>query len=206
MNVEFLSDDEELKWCDLHGIGSSKSLKKCSYCGKRQYRAALPQKEIEIEIWPLTHECYSCHSITPVIWVTVKGYDSIVSMDPDSLNDLNLIESIDPNSFKDLEIKLSELYSSFKKVFKQIKNIEQYGNTCINCGAYQGDFFVFEEYLEYAYNPELVNIKVIKVTLTDEERLHHASYKKVENMHRPKNSKYELLCDDCYKLYKSKKI
>lgn len=190
MDTEFLNEDDEIKWMDIHGISPGNVQDKCSYCGKRQYRIAFPPKEVEIEIWPFTIECYSCHSTTPVVWVSAEGY--------------NFFESIDPNSFKDLEIKLSEIYPSFKKVFKKLKDIEQYGNTCVNCGIYQGDFFVFEEYLEYVYTPELINKKVVKVTLTEDERLYYASNKKVETMHRPKNSKYKLLCDDCYKLYKDK--
>jgi len=102
---------------------------------------------------------------------------------------------------------LSEKYPFYKKLFKKMQGIEEYGNACENCGAYQGDWFIFEEYIDLRYDPETVDHKrIVCVPLTDDEQLYFANSKTVIKMHHPRNGQYSRLCEECYKLYKKKMI
>jgi len=117
------------------------------------------------------------------------------------------MKSIHPHSFEKLSEKISEIYPFFKIVYKKTQNVEDYGNTCIHCGRYQGDWFVTEDYLEIAYTPESAQeIRNIQVELTPYERLCYSGPKKVLNLHHPQKGSFANLCDDCYLLYRKKKI
>ena len=71
-----------------------------------------------------------------------------------------------------------------------------YGNVCVNCGAYQGNWFVWKESLEIAYeSSKIAEKRKLKIILTEQERLervfpeeilklekHHISYNPEETI------------------------
>lgn len=197
LNKEMLTSTEEAEWRSLHDHNNSKELdkyfEKCSYCGKRAYNFYKAPSKVIVEIWVMYTQCYKCKKITPVIW-------------PVEVNINSLVYSLRFGTFKKLPDVLSKEFPFFKMTFKKTKNVEDFGNLCINCDAYQGDFFVFEEYLEASYESETVEKKYIEVELDDSERLYFSKHENVQKLHHPKKGNFSALCDDCYKLYKSKKI
>jgi hypothetical protein len=80
--------------------------------------------------------------------------------------------NISPDSFKELPDKISEIYPFFKLTFSKTMGENIYGNVCLNCGAYQGNWYVEEELIEIAYEPsKIAEKRRIRINLTEQERL-----------------------------------
>ncbi|MDG6250057.1 hypothetical protein [Methanocalculus sp.] len=189
-----LSREEEQRWREIRNMESWEYSESCSNCNKRQHQIVKAPQHIEVEVWCWTISCYACKKTTPVIWTNGESSRFIR-------------ESIRPNTFENLPCAIEQEYPLFKKGFKKTKNVEEHGNTCVHCGAYQGDWFVWHEYLEIAYEPESVSeSKIILVALTEYEQLYYANPKQLFRMHHPRKGAYRDLCPDCYDLYKKKKI
>lgn len=189
-----LTEEEEQKWRAIHEMEFWKYHESCSYCGRRQYQIVKAPRQIEVEIWRWNTVCYACKRVTPVVW-TIEESSGFTW------------DSIEPHSFERLPHAIEREYPFFKTVFKKTMNVEEHGNTCVHCGAYQGDWFVRDESLDMAYDPETADErKKILVELTEYEQLYYANPKQVFKMHRPRKGKYEVLCPDCFELYRNKKI
>ncbi len=89
-----------------------------------------------------------------------------------------------------------------------MQNIEEYGNVCENCSAYQGgDWFVLEDCLQLGYFPEEIEERfVVSVPLTEEERIIYAYPRNYAKLRHPRKGNYSALCEECYALYKKKEI
>lgn len=147
-----------------------------------------------IEVWQWTTGCYACKGKTRVVF-PVKDKSGFLFDRPQF------------NSLQNFAPLVSHKYPFVKKTNKKLQDTYEYGNTCENCGAYQGDWYIFEEYIDICYEPEYCDeIVEIEVPLTEEERIIFARAREFSKMHRPRNKKYPLLCEDCYKLYKKKVI
>lgn len=209
MEEEWLTPEEEKKWASMQSWkyqqateeDSEERIKnelckyseKCGYCGKRAYQIAKAPSKVSVEIWKWYTTCYKCRESIQVIWLV-------------DVNIHTLDYSLRFDTFEKLPDVLSEKYPFFNMTFKKIQNVEEYGNVCSKCKAYQGDYFIMEEYFEMAYSPETANKDYLEVELNDDERLYYSEPKLLEKMHHPKKGNYSSLCKDCYKLYKSGKI
>lgn len=167
---EYMGEDLERKWIQkLDKDEAEMYLRRCAICRKRQYRIALPPKEVEIEVWMWYKKCWKCGKKTPVVWTSphseVGGFN------------------VNPDSFEDLIKKISEIYHFFKATYSKGRVV--YGNVCIHCGAYQGNWYVWEELLEIAYEPsKIAEKRKIRFTLAEEERLQYAHPEEVLKFER----------------------
>jgi hypothetical protein len=193
LEKEWLTTEEESEWCSLHDLNNlnyySEYFEKCSNCGKRAYKFFKATSKIIVEIWIIKTRCYKCKKITPVIWPVDASINS-------------LTYSIRFDTFEKLPSVLSKEFPFFKSTLKKTQNVEAFGNLCTNCGSYQGDYYILEEYLEAAYYPETADIKYVEVELNDLERLYFSEKEKVLKLHHPRKGNHSALCEDCYKLYK----
>jgi hypothetical protein len=193
-SLDCLSKEEEQKWREIHEMESWKYHELCSYCGKRQYQIVRAPRQITVEVWRWNMGCYACKKATPVVWTIDESSGFIW-------------DSIEPCTLENLPCAIEREYPFFKKVFKKTMNVKAHGNTCVHCGAYVGDWFVWHDYLEIAYYPETADErKTISVELTEDEQLYYANPKRVFKMHHPRKGEYSDLCSDCFALYKKKKI
>jgi DNA-directed RNA polymerase subunit M/transcription elongation factor TFIIS len=84
---------------------------------------------MNIKIWEFLITCYKCDNKIEVLW-------------PEDI---------------DLELVAEELasrgYPRIKQVYSHTRNEVVWGNTCPQCGAYQGNHFVMEEYLDMRNGP-----------------------------------------------------
>jgi hypothetical protein len=102
----------------------------------------------------------------------------------------------------DLAFQLGKEFPFYKQIEKKTQNTIDYGNVCVNCGAYQGDFFIVEELLELAYEQEkLKDRKFIEVDLNENERYEYAFPFKINplNKFRKKGDRHNglYLCEKC---------
>ena len=187
----YLNEDLEFKLFQrLNGDAAEMYRRRCAICGRRQFRFVFPPKEVEVEIWMWYKICWKCGKVTPVVWTSpysvVGGFN------------------VDPNDFKEFPKRISEVYPFFKPIYSKTMDKYVYGNVCVNCGVYQGNWFVREEMLEMAYKPsEIIEKRKIKVSLTEEERLERAipeEVLKLEKHHISYNpEKTIFVCRSCHR-------
>ncbi|OYT59552.1 hypothetical protein B6U81_05945, partial [Thermoplasmatales archaeon ex4484_30] len=153
------------------------------------FKFVLPPKEVEIEVWMWHKKCYKCGKETPVVWTSPNTI----------VGEFN----VDPNSFEELPKKISDIYPFFKLTYSNTMKENIYGNVCINCGAYQGNWFVLEESLEIAYETrKIVEKRKLKITLSEQERLERAFPEEILSLERHHIS-YEpeeiiFVCRNCH--------
>lgn len=94
----------------------------------------------EIKIYKWNKDCWKCHKETPHVSYYLV-FQGVV------LGCIGDIEKLD-------EILLKE-YSFVKKVFSKTQGRKVIGNTCVHCGAYQGNYFIFDEFLHYVIEEDL---------------------------------------------------
>ncbi|MBA7514002.1 hypothetical protein ES705_06020 [subsurface metagenome] len=94
----------------------------------------------EIKIYKWNKDCWKCHKETPHVSYCLV-FQGVV------LGCIGDIEKLD-------EILLKE-YSFVKKVFSKTQGRKVIGNTCVHCGAYQGNYFIFDEFLHYVIEEDL---------------------------------------------------
>lgn len=85
----------------------------------------------EIEIWQFTMECFKCETETPVVYPQQLGG-----------NHGGTWETVGP-------ILKNKSYCSVQQHFSNVQKKLVWGNTCRNCGAYQGNYYVYEAAQEY---------------------------------------------------------
>jgi len=111
----------------------------CQRCGKKLYKLIDYYDEIikelktfkEIEILKWVKSCWSCHKETPLVsYDFAAGYDY-------HLGDIEKLDKV-----------LMKKYGFVKRVFSKTLGKEVMANTCVNCGALQGNWFVGEDLLE----------------------------------------------------------
>jgi|GEM_PF-2355062 len=185
---EMLSIEKQKEWIDIIGH----DIRKCSVCGDYEHRVFLLPERIEVPLVTWKMNCYKCNEDTPVVWTQDINYDENTF-------------SIDPYSFQDLQNRISQKYPFFKIVEKKTQGTKSFGNVCINCDAYQGDWFVWKELLEIYIEEanDMLHVEKITIELTDEERFKHAYtklHKKLTNrtIDKVKNEKI-LICKDCWR-------
>jgi hypothetical protein len=189
---EAISLERQKYWMETIGH----DIRKCSMCGEYEYKVFLLPKNIEVPIVKWNIKCYKCGKDTSVIWTNDSEYDGHHI-------------SVSPYSFKELPLLLSQKHFAFKNVMKKTQGIEELGNTCVHCDAYQGDWLLKEDLLEiYSSESEgLLKIEKINVELSDEERFNYAYtklHKKLMNhtVNKETNEKI-LVCNECWKKKKS---
>jgi len=186
---EYLNEDLELKLLqELDEDEAEMYSRKCAICGRRQFRFILPPKEVEIELWMWFRKCWKCGKETPVVWTPHSVVGEF---------------SIDPDSFKELPKRISEIYPFFKLTYSKTMEENVYGNLCVNCGAYQGNWFVREESLEIAYEPnKIAEKRKLKIILTEQERLERAFPEEVLKLEKHHISydpeKTIFVCRNCH--------
>ena len=94
----------------------------------------------EIKIYKWNKDCWKCHKETLHVSYCLV-FQGVV------LGCIGDIEKLD-------EILLKE-YSFVKKVFSKTQGRKVIGNTCVHCGAYQGNYFIFDEFLHYVIEEDL---------------------------------------------------
>jgi hypothetical protein len=187
-----LSPEEETRWREIR-LDYDSYQQQCEHCKKPVYRVIKAPKEIDIEVWEWKTLCWKCSKETSVIWPSRESSDF-------------MNESLTPETFKNLPAELQKIFPFFKIVEKKTMETIGYGNTCSQCGAYQGDWYVGDELLEVSYRPEKVKKNLIHIHLTEEEQLLFAHPKKVLKMHYPRKGLCSSLCDSCFALHRKKTI
>lgn len=158
MNEEYLSDDEIKKWRESNYLEnrciSDEEFKRYVSNVEKVLKAPL---KMSIEIWSWEKECYKCKKYTPVIFPVGDFFG----------------ESVGYHSLENLPKFLAQNYPCYRNNIQNFKNPEDYANACPHCGAYQGDFYIMEDYFEIAYSPEVADRKTLDIPLTDEERIYY---------------------------------
>ena len=106
----------------------------------------------EIKIYKWNKDCWKCHKETPHISYCLV-FQGVV------LGCIGDIEKLD-------EILLKE-YPFVKRVYSKTQGRRVIGNTCGHCGAYQGNFFIFDEIIHYVIEEDLD--KTIPNVLNDDD-------------------------------------
>ncbi len=88
----------------------------------------------EIRIYKWNKDCWKCYKKTPHVsyCLVFQGF---------VLGCIGEVEKLD-------EILLKE-YPFVKRVYSKTQGRKVIGNTCVYCGAYQGNFFIFDEIIHY---------------------------------------------------------
>ena len=193
MNYVELSPEEENKWREIHQMESNSYKLRCGHCQKSEYHIVKAPKDIDIELWTWTTNCWKCKKDTPIVWPNQESCDFTW-------------ESLNPQTFKNLPEAIQKLFPFFKITEKRTMGVVEHGNTCSHCGAYQGDWFIIEDLLEISYEPENIEKHQIHIQLTDDEQLYFAEPKKELKMHSPRTGLYSSLCESCFALHKKKQI
>ena len=144
-----------------------------------------------------SYNCWKCGKKTPIV-----TYDLSILMD----YQLGTIEKLDE--------MLIKKYSFVKKAFSKTQQAEDIANTCINCGALQGNFFLAEELLlkkaDGQNMDELVDITLSNDLKPDDLQIERGeltykekySYANIHHMDDNRsNNKLEnliLLCRQCH--------
>jgi len=182
----------------------------CQECYKKVYEINLfdPIKEIEVELvkikeiktYKWKRKCWKCHKEIPRVTYHLSlgnGY---------SIGDIEKLDTI-----------LMEKYSFVKKTYSYARGEQVIANTCLHCGALQGNFYVIHEDFIFLCNEDIENLidTVIPNNLTIEDlgihdrqleyeleyevihswgHIHH----KDGNRHNNDLSNLMLLCDKCH--------
>ncbi|MFX0133989.1 MAG: hypothetical protein ACFFDN_10135 [Candidatus Hodarchaeota archaeon] len=104
-------------------------------------------------------ECYKCKKLTPVIYPHMEDINTGYSMWIwDTLEILM-------TKIRDAKTK----YPLIKRVFSKTLGQNTYANTCKYCGAHIGGWFVQDEWVINANNPNYLQIDNYKVILTESD-------------------------------------
>jgi len=106
----------------------------------------------EIRIYKWNKDCWKCYKETPHVSYCLV-FQGVV------LGCIGDIEKLD-------EILLKE-YLFVKRVYSKTQGRRVIGNTCVHCGAYQGNFFIFDEIIHYVDEENLD--KTIPNILNDDD-------------------------------------
>lgn len=88
---------------------------------------------VEFMIFQWVRDCYRCDEPTPVVW----PFDADISS---------------PASLDLVGPRLAEKpYANVERTYSQTQNQEVWGNLCIHCDAYQGNFFMRKAALDIPY-------------------------------------------------------
>jgi 5-methylcytosine-specific restriction endonuclease McrA len=177
----------------------------CQKCKKQLYELIDPYEEAieelqnlhEIKIYKWIHKCWKCGKETPIV-----TYDLGILMD----NQLGTIKKLDE--------MLMQKYSFVNKKFSKTQQAEDVANTCINCGALQGNFFLVKELLlkkaDGQNMDELVDItfpndlepedlQIERGELTYEEKSSYANVHHIDGNRSNNNlENLILLCRQCH--------
>lgn len=134
----------------------------CQHCKKQLTELIEPRKDAEkelldtteIPIYKWSHNCWKCGKETDIV-----TYD-IVFLYNHSIGDIEKLDRM-----------LIDIYPFVKMVYSKTQRQNVIGNTCIHCGAYQGNFFISQQLL-HQYNSkgeEEITDKYIPNTLTAED-------------------------------------
>lgn len=156
MDSEFLSADELKKWRESNYLkircSSEEAFKR--YVSSIENVKKAPST-MNIEIWSWHKECYKCKKFTSVVFPVGEIFG----------------DSVDYYSLTHLPKLLADNYPCYRNNIQNFTNPDTYANACLHCGAYQGNFYIMEDYLEIAYDPEAADIKTLTIPLTEEERI-----------------------------------
>jgi hypothetical protein len=187
---EKLSPERQKEWMDTIGY----DIRKCSKCGEYESNVVMFPDTLEVPVISWDMECYACGEKTPVIWT-------------DDVKEYEYTFSLTPYSFKDLQEKIAQKYPFFKIVKKLTQGVTQYGNVCVHCDAYQGDWYIRGDLLEILVEGDdarhLLKTEMIEVEITEEERFENANVRSnIKLLNRTidkENNVKMLLCNDCWK-------
>lgn len=87
----------------------------------------------EIPVYKWSKECYNCGKETPIV-----SYDFAVNYNY-HLGDIDRLDRA-----------IMQRYSFVKRVFSKTRNQQVIANTCMHCGALQGNFYIIEDLIELA--------------------------------------------------------
>jgi hypothetical protein len=100
---------------------------------KEELEAAIEglKKLKEIPIFKWEKDCWSCHKSTPVV-----SYNFFAAYD------------LKIGDVPKLDEELIKKYAFVKRVFSKTMKEEVIANTCIHCGALQGNWYIMEDIVE----------------------------------------------------------
>ncbi len=118
-----------------------------------QFEKSVSELE-KIRIYKWNKECWKCQKETPHVSYCIAFQGEIIGCIGD-------IEKLDKYLLED--------YPFVKDVYSKTQERRVIGNTCIHCGAYQGNYFIFDEFLHYVDDKNLdktiQNILFMKIYL-----------------------------------------
>lgn len=180
----------------------------CQKCKVKLYKTVNTKEEIledliemkEVPVLKWSHECWACGAETFV--VTYGGY-AANGCNACSFGEVEALDKI-----------VMEKYPFVKRVVRRGEN-EEIMNTCIKCGANQGDFYLMEELLEMMVdNPDIESKMIDMIIPTSNLKLedikiemgpYEEPIKGVAHVHHkdcnPQNDNPEnliLLCNKCH--------
>lgn len=179
----------------------------CQKCQKKLFKIVDPYEELieellsfkKIDIYKWIKKCWKCNKDTGVVsYEFAIGYNYHIG------------------DIKKLDEELMKKYQFVQKVFSKTEQTEVIANTCTNCNALQGNWFIMEDIIEMRSNSINMN-KLIDLKLPNnlkfedlpidkdelgpfEEKLsllahiHH----KDRNRNNNKIDNLILLCRDCH--------
>ena len=116
-------------------------------------------RKIRIDIYRWMGKCWRCGASTPLVY-------------PES----EILDVQDPRILS----YLTERFPWVKKTFSKTLGSYVYGNTCVECGAYQGWWFVMEEWIELKTYEKIFPIETIEVEATQEEEEYFEAWEDLE--------------------------
>ena len=132
----------------------------CQRCGKQLSKVIDEYDEVakelsnikEVKVFKWVKNCWRCHKETPLV-----SYDFAASYD----YHIGDIEKLDK--------KLMQKYDFVKRTFSRTLEKEVIANTCVNCGALQGNWFVRDDLLKMRmaeeYESKTIMSKIIDMTI-----------------------------------------
>lgn len=124
----------------------------CQHCKKKLVSVNKydPNHDVEtklselnkIPVYKWTHSCWKCKKETPIVSYHIQvGYNYIIG------------------DIEKLDLELMKLYPWVKRTFSKTMGREVVANTCVECQAIQGNWFVMEELIEFEAIGSLENQK-----------------------------------------------
>ncbi|MBW2984060.1 HNH endonuclease [Candidatus Woesearchaeota archaeon] len=132
----------------------------CQKCKKKLFNIIDPYEDTincllsmeEIPIFKWTKKCWKCRNETEVV-----TYDFYAAYNH-HIGDIEKLDKI-----------LMEKFPFVKKIFSKTMESEVIANTCINCGALQGNWFIMED-LMYMKSSNVDMDKLIEISLPNNLR------------------------------------
>ena len=126
-------------------IMRDKREKRCKICKKTQIRWLIYQKweRLEEGFLPMMWytQCWKCGNDTPVVFCRFVGRGFVgcgAHYDPDKCMERE----------EQIMRRLSRKFPFIRRTYSKSQGKEVWGNLCILCGAYQGNFFLSHDYFE----------------------------------------------------------